>query len=429
MVMMEQSRLTEFDPDNTDEPVDEWTFAGVDTKYMTHGLHPYPARMIPQVARKLIQRYSKEGDTVWDPFCGSGSSLVESMLTGRASIGTDLNPFAVFLSKVKTTPLDSDVLRRANEKLDHKIEAVRKQSHGTLEIPEMHNVDLWFKKYVQSDLAVIKEAVNSIEEEAVRDFFRLCLAHTARETSNLKKSEFKIVRMKEAEQKTFNPDVYEVFRANIRRCIPLMVSFVKALPEGYRASKVIYADNREAPIDDHSVDLVVTSPPYGDHGTTVAYGQFSRYPAHWIGLDYEQVRSVDRRGLGGRTPRDYDKTLLESKTLDETYKRVYKNSPKRAKEFFNFFFDYSQSIEAMYQKLKVDGRACIVIGNRLMARVRIPTDKITAELGSVVGFAYEITMPRNIPTKRMPWQNAPENVEGFKADTMHNEHIVILRKA
>jgi site-specific DNA-methyltransferase (cytosine-N4-specific) len=428
MVMMEQSRLTEFDPDNSDEPVDEWTFAGVDTKYMTHGLHPYPARMIPQVARKLIQRYSKEGDTVWDPFCGSGSSLVESMLTGRASIGTDLNPFAVFLSKVKTTPLDNDILRRANEKLGHKIEAVRKQSHGTLEIPEMHNVDLWFKKYVQEDLAVIKEAVNSIEEESVRDFFRLCLAHTARETSNLKKSEFKIVRMKEEEREAFEPDVYTVFKANVQRCIPLMVSFVKTLPKDYHTSRIIYSDNRKAPIDDNSVDLVVTSPPYGDHSTTVAYGQFSRYPAHWISLDYEQVHSVDRRGLGGKAKQEYNESILESSTLREIYDNIFENSPKRAKEFFNFFLDYNQSIEAMYQKLKTDGRACIVIGNRLMARVRIPTDTITAELGVAIGFEHEITIPRNIPTKRMPWQNAPENVEGFKADTMHNEHIVVLKK-
>ena len=82
----------------------------------------------------------------------------------------------------------------------------------------------------------------------------------------------------------------------------------------------------------------------------------------------------------------------------------------------------------MHQKLKVDGKACIVIGNRLMSRVRIPTDGITIELGSAIGLEFEHNIPRNIPTKRMPWQTAPENIEGLKADTMHNEHIVILRK-
>ncbi|MDF1540709.1 MAG: DNA methyltransferase [Candidatus Thorarchaeota archaeon] len=427
--MMEQKRLAEFDSDDTaDDSEDDWTFAGVDTKYMTHGLHAYPARMIPQVARKLILKYSKFGDTVWDPFSGSGSTLVECMLTGRASVGTDLNPFATFLSRVKTTPIDFEILRKAHEILSKKISTTRTESHGSLEIPKMHNVDLWYKKYVQHDLAIIKKAISSIIEDSVRDFFRLCLAHTARETSNLKKREFKVVRMKEEEQKTFKPDVYQVFGDNIRRCIPLMQSFQNALPENYIKSKVIYSDNRTAPINNNSIDLVVTSPPYGDHGTTVAYGQFSRYPAHWISLDHEAVKTVDRRGLGGKSPREFDETALDSDSIRSTYWKVHDNSPKRAKQFFNFFYDYNESIEAMYKKLKSGGHAGIVIGNRLMARVRIPTDKITAELGVALGFKHVTTFPRNIPTKRMPWQNAPENVEGFKADTMHNEHIVILAK-
>ncbi|MFW9849990.1 MAG: DNA methyltransferase [Candidatus Thorarchaeota archaeon] len=425
--MMEQKRLTEFDSE-ADDSVDDWTFNGADTKYMTHGLHAYPARMIPQVARKIILTYSEIGDVVWDPFCGSGSTLVESMLTGRVSLGTDLNPFATFLSKVKTTPIDSDTLRNTHAKLSRKISNVREKQHGSIEIPKMHNVDLWYKEYVQHDLAVIKTAIGTIDEEPVRDFFRLCLAHTARETSNLKKSEFKIVRMKEEEQEKFNPDVYEVFKSNVRRCIPLMKSFVEALPKNFNQAKVFYADNRDAPIKNNSVNLVVTSPPYGDHGTTVAYGQFSRYPAHWISLDYEEVKTVDRRGLGGRSPRDFEENILESSALDDTYWKVHDNSPKRAKQFFNFFFDYNQSIQSMFDKLKSGGHAGIVIGNRLMARVRIPTDKITAELGIAIGFQHVETIPRSIPTKRMPWQNAPENVEGFKADTMHNEHIVILAK-
>ncbi len=58
----------------------EWDFKGSDTKTYTHGIHAYPAMFIPQVARKLISKYSKEGDTVLDIFCGSGTTLVESML-------------------------------------------------------------------------------------------------------------------------------------------------------------------------------------------------------------------------------------------------------------------------------------------------------------------------------------------------------------
>ncbi|MCK4820441.1 hypothetical protein KA005_32050, partial [bacterium] len=134
---MERSKLPDFAP-QSEEVTDDWTFAGGRTNYMTHGLHPYPARMIPQIARKLIVRYSEEGNTVWDPFCGSGSAFVESMLTARNSVGTDLNPFAIFLSKVKTTPLDSEILRKSNMSLNRRIDSVKKKSYGELEIPQMH---------------------------------------------------------------------------------------------------------------------------------------------------------------------------------------------------------------------------------------------------------------------------------------------------
>ncbi len=84
----------------------DWTFSKADTSYLTHGLHDYPARMIPQIARRLIERYSPKGGRVLDPFCGSGTTLVEARLMGRDSVGSDVNPFALLLAKVKSTPID-----------------------------------------------------------------------------------------------------------------------------------------------------------------------------------------------------------------------------------------------------------------------------------------------------------------------------------
>jgi DNA modification methylase len=140
---MEQTRVSEFTSDGNMS--EDWTFKGADTNYMTHGLHPYPARMIPQVARKLVLRYSNEGDIVWDPFCGSGTVLVESMLTQRKSIGTDLNPFAIFLSRVKTRPIEPDIIRNAAKRVLTDIKEIDGDSH--FRIPTMPNIDYWFKDY------------------------------------------------------------------------------------------------------------------------------------------------------------------------------------------------------------------------------------------------------------------------------------------
>lgn len=86
--------------------IEDWDFTKADTSYLTHGFHDYPARMIPQIAQRLIERYAPNSGKILDPFCGSGTTLVEAQLANRRAVGNDINPLAVLLSKVKATPID-----------------------------------------------------------------------------------------------------------------------------------------------------------------------------------------------------------------------------------------------------------------------------------------------------------------------------------
>ena len=92
---------------------DRWTFRDSDTKEYTHSYHAYPAMMIPQIARTLIEEYSPKGElkTIFDPYMGSGTTLVEASIKGINSIGTDLNPLARMMSEVKTTHYDEDTIK------------------------------------------------------------------------------------------------------------------------------------------------------------------------------------------------------------------------------------------------------------------------------------------------------------------------------
>jgi DNA modification methylase len=97
---------------------EDWTFLEFSTKQFTHGFHLYPARMHPEIAKRLIAKYAVDTKkVVFDPFMGSGGVLVESLLHGNNAIGIDLNPFAVLLSKVKTTPIEPGKLQKTYEKL------------------------------------------------------------------------------------------------------------------------------------------------------------------------------------------------------------------------------------------------------------------------------------------------------------------------
>ena len=69
----------------------DWTFAKVSTKEHTHGFHTYPARMHPEIAKQLIEKYASDPKkVVFDPFMGSGGVLVEAILHGNNAIGIDI---------------------------------------------------------------------------------------------------------------------------------------------------------------------------------------------------------------------------------------------------------------------------------------------------------------------------------------------------
>jgi site-specific DNA-methyltransferase (cytosine-N4-specific) len=93
----------------------DWDFKNFKTQYLTHTFHPYPARFIPQIPLTFIKLFTNEGETVLDPMCGCGTTIVEAFLNNRNSVGNDLNPLAVLITKVKTTLIDENEFRYFNK--------------------------------------------------------------------------------------------------------------------------------------------------------------------------------------------------------------------------------------------------------------------------------------------------------------------------
>jgi len=427
---------------------EDWTFLGYSTRDFTHGFHLYPARMHPEIARRLISKYAtKREKVVFDPFMGSGGVLVESLLHGNNSIGIDVNPFAVLLSKVKTTTVVPATLQKIFEKIltESESDYSNKVRYDNAPKSKSLNLPFWYKKDVTYKLEILKHHIFGLKtQQPTKDFFKICFSLTSRKASNQRNSIYKIYRMDPKKLEKFKPDVFDIFRQVCTNNIEKMVDFSVTAKQEHALCFPLLGDTRNISepfakvpneiFDDGKVHLVVTSPPYGDHKTTVAYGQFSKHPGLWLELPQDDLLEVDSIGLGGK--RNHSFKDLGSPLLDDTIKKVEqkekeitKNSkPSRSLDVFSYFYDLDLCLEQISQVLKPNqSHCCFVVANRTVRRVKIPTDRIIVELGKKYGLKHKDTIYRTIANKAMSTKNAPENIRDLAGNTMTKESIVVWR--
>lgn len=413
----------------TNKTIDEsWDFRKSNTKEFTHCFHPYPAMMIPQVARRILDNYANKSRVLFDPYCGTGTSLVEANLRGMNAIGTDINPLARLIASTKTTKTDIQVLDLFLHdfmnyffSINFQIEKVK-----SVIIPTIKNIDFWFSKAVQQKLGVLLGYIENINDVSIKKFFQVAFSETVREVSFQKQREFKLVRRKDFKERV-EPDVFGIMITKLSRNRQGLIDFEKTCKNGSQTFIHGFNTVENIPhniIKENSVDIVVTSPPYGDSRTTVAYGQYSRLSNEWLG--YKEANKVDNILMGGERRKHIH--TFKSDVLNDVIDTIQKEDKERVRDVISFYEDYEQSINHVSTTLKRGGFACYVVGNRTVKGVNIPTDEITAQLFEENNFSHIETIVRNIPNKRMPSKNSPSNVVGATASTMKNEFIVVCQK-
>lgn len=458
-------------------PENYWDFKTSDTQELTHGLHSYPAMMIYPISRNIIKIMKRimHIDTLLDPFAGSGTVLVEGTLAGVEKIyGNDLNPLSQLLSLVKTKPLDIDVLTEFYEKLTYcigleysrygncinsinqyfedelKLDLTDKNAWGCeapkylseyyelnnidLFVPDFKNIGYWFKPSVIMELQIIKDIIKKIENIDVQKFFFVAFSETIRLVSNRRNGEFKMFRMTKEKVAVFNPNVRSEYLKILERNISKMQSYTDICDsiETKSEVKMFFGNSNDLKeIPDESIDLVITSPPYGDSRTTVAYGEYSRLSLQWLDLydlSDKDILSIDKKLMGGTKYRNGFEYTLTSDTLKAALEEIKDADIERAGDVFSFYKDMDSVLMEVAKKTKTNGYQFWVVGNRTVKNVNLKTDVIIRELAEKYGMRYVYTIDREISNKVMPSKNSPSNKVGDKVTTMVNEHIVVLRK-
>jgi len=411
----DSTRTKRFDP--------SWNYAEDNTYAYTHPIHPYPAMMIPQVAGRLIDMFAKPKTVVLDPFCGSGSVLLEAFIRGYESYGIDINPLSLLISRVKTTPINYTPLQNRLEDILETVSTPKRINN-----PDFFNIEYWFKPQVVSKLASLRTAIDLIRDKKIKDFFKVVFSFTVRASSNTRNGEFKLYRIENEKLNNFSPDVIGIFKERAELNISAMADLWKQFKNNKTNVAILSEDTRhKTSIRSSSVDIVVTSPPYGDSKTTVAYGQFSRLSLQWLGFNGEDL-DTDNRSLGGRLDTNNLHLGYSSPNLRYALDLISRIDKKRARDVMAFYIDLNKCFIELSRIIKKGGFLCMVVGNRTVKGIQLPTDEIAADFGEYAGFKHIETIIRKITNKRMPSKNSPTNKAGELGATMTEEYIVIMEK-
>jgi tRNA G10 N-methylase Trm11 len=377
----------------------------------THYLFRYPAKFHPPIARSLIEAHTEEGDIVLDPFCGSGTLSVEAALLGRSSIGIDIDPVAVFVSKVKTRRLDLNRLFKAwssTKTLLHEMsrpsaEYTRRQfvdiSPNTLKrlirkeqlwVPDIPKIEHWFRNYVIVDLARILKTIESLDiPRAHVDFLRLCFAASIRNSSNadpVPVSGLEVtrhMRQKDREGRIVNP--YQIFGRIVERNLSALDEFcAQSSPKVF--SQFFQADATE--FTEHFVvnaDAVITSPPYH---SAVDYYRRHTLEMYWLRHTKDHARRLDLlpRYIGRSRVRVGHNFVSENELMTRQVRawerKLRGECETRANAFKHYVVAMQKTFEQIAGVLVRSAPAIFVVGHSRWGHESISTSKLFTEIAS-----------------------------------------------
>ena len=401
---------------------EKYDFIGQSYATVYPNLHKYPATMLPQIGIEIFKELDIKSGKLLDPYCGSGSSFASGLECGLTEMhGFDINPLAVLISKVRFTKVSVNELFETKGDLRNNIYEFIKDEKNikTLKRPQITNIDFWFSDEVIDNLTVVKHFINQIQDKNIRRFFLIPFSETVRECSYTRNNEFKLFRMKSEDLLHFNPDVIGVYLNKLNDTIFLYSNFYFPKLDENVDVNVQYSTFQ--PKDEY-FDVVLTSPPYGDSRTTVAYGQFSTLSNEWLGIDY--ARKIDGMLMGGVKP----KQNIQNGIIADYISEINKVDNKRALDVSAFYNDLDFSIKRVAKSVRRGGKSIYVVGNRTVKNVQLPTDQFIAEKFEQNGFRHLTTYKRALSNKSMPSKNSPTNETGKTVNTMLWEYVVMCEK-
>ena len=397
-----------------------------------HALHPFAARFPHGLAGHFINGLTGPGDTVLDPMCGSGITLLEGWAAGRSVVGVDLDPLARRQSMARTSALDPEavraagggVLRRAADLFAgigqpaDPLAAVRDAMDGATR----QFLDYWFFPETQQELASLVLAIRAEPDPDLRNLLEVVFSSTIVTKSG------GVSRARDLA----HTRPHRVADKTPRRPIRVFASLLNRAADAYAAvdvdaagnSRVVAGDARDLPLSADSADLIVTSPPYAN---ALDYMRAHKFSLAWLGDPIPSLTGLRAKYIGsetagtGQTAGDLP-TSVQS-VVDAL---AAKDAPK-SRVLRRYFADMSAAIGEMARVLRPGAAAVIVVGPSTMRGVLVPTHECLGALASQAGLDVVDVVPRNLDRDRrmMPARNGGLAQGGAGIERrMHTEYVI-----
>jgi DNA modification methylase len=384
------------------------------TDRYTHLMHPYPAKLLAAIPHLFMRCGSivPQGGRVLDPFCGSGTVLLEAALAGHRADGADANPLARLIAAVKLTRIDAASLRQA-------LDAVLAGGDGPAARPDVVNIAHWFADDVIARLSSIRAGVVEIGDPAVRRFFEACLSACARRVSfadprlsvpvRLNAKRLDVYGAKGAEalgrlKALTGPQVTTVFRGIAEQNIDRLARLDEA--EVWPEPPVLFEDARRLGEGDWRYDLVVTSPPYAG---AQKYIRSSSLGLGWLGLTPGgRLRELERLNIGREHYSIGEYAEVQPTgcvAADAVIGEVRERNPLRAHIASNYLVEMKAAFAEMARVTRPSGWLVLVSGRNLVCGTTFDTPAYLEDIATAVGFRTRARLvddirSRGLMTKR-----------------------------
>ncbi len=371
----------------------------------THGFHKYPAKFIPHIPKWAIEKFLNgyKGKTILDPFCGSGTTLVEGLLAGHNVIGIDIDPFSAMTSKVKTTRVDKVELKKISAWLVKEIKVKRK---GTFR-PDCETIEHWFTNDAIKKLSTIRSLIDLIPKifgetkkvKDIQDLLLICFSSIIRRVSNAdnesQKTYVSHTKIKKPEE------VNSLFFSQLNYFVERAINF-STITNPKLKSKIICYSSSQSLINKlkcQGIDLAITSPPY-IKAIDYIYNQMAEL--FWIGdlfgmqtqeeQNKKKTKYIGNKQISTIEFKNYTpyNTILGINKLDKKLQRVFvvdkKNGHKHSYVTFKYFFDMDRHFAEMSKWIRSNNHYIMVVGDSTVSGIYFDTADFLIDIAKRYNF-------------------------------------------